>query len=118
MKLSEITDRAVFKVRVDIGDKLTPPAEKDGDVYVVLREPTYGELVTLSAGQGDNLANVEATSALLPALIIGHNIEVVDGKSASPEEVAGVIRSSSTLFAHVVKTWQEALPLARKSPQS
>jgi hypothetical protein len=118
VKLSEVTERAVFKVRVDIGHLRTPPTEKPEDAYVVLREPTYGELVGLADSGGEALKNAEATSALLPALIIGHGFEVSDGVKATPVQVSDVIRSSSTLFAHVIKTWQEALPLAKKSPAS
>lgn len=118
MKLSEATDRAVFKVRVDIGHLMTPPTEKPEDAYVILREPTYGELVGLADSGAGASKNAEATSVLLPSLIIGHGFEVSDGVKATPEQVANVIRSSSTLFSHVVKSWQEALPLAKKSPAS
>lgn len=118
MRLSEATDRAVFKVRVNIGDLLTPPTEKPEDAWVLLREPTYAELLTLSEVGKDLSKNADAASALLPKIIVGHCFEVADGEKATPEQVAEVIRSSSSLFAHVVKTWQEALPLARKSPAS
>lgn len=118
MKLSEATERAVFKVKVDIGHLMTPPTDKPEDAYVVLREPTYGELVALSEAGTGVTKNADATAELLPALIVGHGFEVADGQKATPDQVAGVIRSSATLFAHVVKSWQEALPLVKKSPAS
>lgn len=115
MKLSEAADKAVFKVKVEIGDKL---GMEPGDVWVTLREPTYQELLVIGKGGSDATVAVEATSKMLPDLIVDHNIEAEAGGSATAGEVAEVVRSSARLFSYVMEKWQEALPLAKKSAES
>lgn len=116
MKLSEAADKAVFKVQVDIGEQLG--LADPHDVWVELREPTYQELLVIGRGGGDATVAVEATSKMLPSLIVDHNIEAESGGRATSEDVAGVIRSSARLFSHVMEQWQGALPLAKKSTAS
>lgn len=115
MKLSEAADKAVFKVKVDIGDKL---GMAPGDVWVTLREPTYQELLVIGKGGSDAMIAVEAIAKMLPDLIVDHNLDAEDGGKATAEGVAKMIRSSCKIFPFVTEQWQEALPLAKKSAES
>lgn len=114
MKLSEARDQAVFKVKILLGDKLIPPREP-GAAWVQLREPTYAEAIQMSAQSAEA---GDVISGLLPSLIVGSNLEGDAGKDATPEEAAQLVCSTARMFLHVVKTWQEALPLPRKTEQS
>ena len=116
MRLSEAQVSAVFKVKIDIGDRMGQ--KRPEDAWVTLREPTYAELAEASNGGDDTLKSVENMSGLLPALIVAHNFEVTDGEKATPDQVAGILRSSATLFTYVLRVYQEALPLPKKTGQS
>lgn len=117
MVLSEFKGRAVFRVRVDIGAKLTPPVE-EGKEWVELREPSYEELLAAKSASGDPKKDATFISDLLPSLIVQHSFEATEGVPADPKDVVEILRSSATLYGYVVKTWQESLPLGRKSVQS
>lgn len=117
MKIGDLNERAVWRTRIELGAELNPPGEP-GDLWVVLREPTYAEAMTMMAGGNDSARNVEATSKMLDSLIVEHNVEGADGKPADVSKVADIIRGSANLFTVVVRRWQEALPLVRKSREN
>lgn len=114
MKLSEAASKAIFKVRIDLGAHMG--LAKPTDAWVKLREPSYAELAEASV-DGDAKTGMKTTVELLPALIVEHNFEGDDGKPATSEQVAAIIRSSASLFVLVMTAWQAALPLAKRTTQ-
>jgi hypothetical protein len=108
MKLSEAKKKGFFRIRINIGQYFE--CDKDENVYVVLREPTYAE--SQLVGEDDEAAN-EKFLELLPSLLIDHNFEKDAGGAATAKEVVDILECSVSALVYVVQTWKEALPLTK-----
>lgn len=110
--LNDLKSKGVWKIRVDLADAF-PKGFTERDVYdglwVELREPSGDESFALT-GDGSRQA-----LDLAIGCIIDHNIEQAENKKASTKDVADLIRSSSTLSAHVVRRLITESPLAKGS---
>ena len=109
----DIKDLGVFTIRVNLEDAFVEGdaiRETYKDVWIELREPSADE--TMKSQNNNDYA-----MKLIPSLIVAHNIESGE-KEASIQEVAAMIKKSSTLYTHVAQQWGESLPLGRKNPET
>ena len=108
MQLSEIQARGIFKIEIDLGEC----SDAWKGVHITLRELSAGEQLNLGASALDAAKTLEA---LLPKLIVSHDVWTEPGVLATCEQVAEEILKSGSLFMAVVEKWSKALPLVRKS---
>lgn len=109
--LNDLKSKGVWKIRVDLDDAF-PEGFSERELYdgiwVELREPSGDESFALTGDQKQALE-------LAINCIVDHNIEQSEGKKAATKDVAELIRSSSTLSAHVVRRLITESPLAKRS---
>lgn len=110
--LNDLKSKGVWKIRIDLADAF-PEGFEERKVYeglwVELREPSGDESFALT-GDGQRQALDLAVNC-----IVDHNIEQSEGKKAATKDVAGLIRSSSTLSACIVRRLITESPLAKAS---
>lgn len=112
--LNDLKSKGVWKIRVELADAF-PEGFKERDAYdglwIELREPSGDESFALTGDQKQALD-------LAIGCIVDHNIEQAENKKASTKDVADLIRSSSTLSAHVVRRLITESPLAKANDGS
>jgi hypothetical protein len=116
VRISEARSVGLFRVRVNIGRSFGVEDEAE---YIVLREPTNDERQQYLVGEQKDVEN--RAKGLLPKCIVESSFVDDDGKPASADDVAAFIcdaGQSATRYAHVIKTWLEALPLESRKPGS
>lgn len=97
MKLSDFGKKCVFTTKVELDD----------DNYIIMREPSKDEVLTLS---DDPDKQIETFGKLLPSCIIDSTFENDDGTKANGEQICAILSCSGSLYTDVVKTWLESLP--------
>lgn len=90
MKLSK--ENFIFTTKIDLPD----------GGFIVLREPTDGELKGFS---GEAKQDADKLRKIFPDCIIEHNY---DGETSA--KVAEVLASSGSLFADVLTKWMQDIP--------
>jgi hypothetical protein len=105
MKLSEASEKFIFKVRIELED--------EGE-FVVLREPTTLEMKDFS---DDGKKNSELLMKLFPNCIVEHSFTQDDNSISSNKDVANFLLKSGTLYSKIITQWLEALPLAKKNEE-
>lgn len=110
--LNDLKSKGVWKIRIDLAEAF-PKGFSERDMYdglwVELREPSGDESFALT-GESQRQA-----LDLAVGCIIDHNIEQAENKKAATKDVVDLIRSSSTLSAHVVRRLITESPLAKGS---
>jgi hypothetical protein len=113
VELKAARETGLFSCRVEIGEFFAVEKHQE---WVLLREATAGELSQMAANEGKDASS--AFMKLLPTLIKESSF-TVEGKPATPGEVADIIMAKGTLYSYVITEWQAALPLPqRKSTKS
>ena len=99
MKISEAKEHYVFTTRIDLND--------DGSEYIVLREPTTGEV----SGLGDDgQKNLEILNKIFPSCIVESSFTDDEGNEADGKAVYSVLKDSASLFTEIVETWMTSVP--------
>ena len=107
MKLSEARSVGIFRVTVDLSEFFDGKAQ-----HIKLREPTLDELQTFN--QAEEGKRMDALRALFPVCFVESSFQDETGKPASAEDVEAFLLESAVMYTHVMKTWQEALPLEKR----
>lgn len=87
--------------------------ELDGEDYIVLRELTEKEMLTLSADEGAK--NIEVLGKLMPSCMIDHSFEDDNGDKAEPAAVVAMLKQSCSKYSEIIEHWVKLLPLAKTS---
>jgi hypothetical protein len=104
MKLSEATKKYVFTTKIELDD--------DGN-YIVLREPTMQQFGQMD--DKENKKNLKLLSDFLPSCIIDSSITGEDGVTAATgEQVAKMLKDSSSLEAEVLNIWAGSIPFGSR----
>lgn len=87
--------------------------ELDDEDYIVLRELTEKEMLSLSADEGSK--NVEVLGKLMPLCMIDHSFETDDGEKAATADVVAMLKKSGSKYMEIVTAWMNLIPLSKKS---
>lgn len=94
MKLDK--DNFIFTTRIDLPD----------GGYIVLREPTDGEIKGFS---GDAKEDADKLRKIFPGCIVEHNYDDV-----MTREVAEALGNSGSLFADILTKWMQSIPFQNR----
>jgi len=97
----------IFQLKIDVGQHFN---EAKGDLYIILREPTTEEALTLSTGETDN----NKIFTLMPSLIIDHAFEEKPGTKSTSEAVWKLIMQRPLCATEIVEEWSTNIPLAKR----
>lgn len=98
MKLSEIRKNYVIETRIDIDDSN----------YVILREPTQDEVVSMNIEDGS--AIMQKMTELFPKCLIESSFKTEAGEPASGNELYNELKQTGSLFLEILNTWIESIP--------
>ena len=103
----------IFKMRINIGKYFSEEGAeiKDDDFYVVLREPTSEEALTMKTLS----ENEKEMFDKMPSYIVEHNFETEDGKPMTVKDVWAEIMRRSACSTYIVSEWGSNIPLAKQS---
>ena len=114
---NDLKANGIFKTRIMLAEAFPEDEyeeqriELDG-VYIDIREMSMAEQGQLGS---DGAENMRTLAKLLDTCIVATNAETVEGKMASPKQIADFIRMSGTMANHVITKWSESLPLVRRN---
>jgi len=94
MKLNK--ENFIFTTKIDLPD----------GGFIVLREPTDGELKGFS---GEAREDADKLRKIFPACIIEHNYD-----DAKTQEVAEALSASGSLFADILTKWMQDIPFQNR----
>ena len=106
MKISDATKKYVFKTKIELDD--------EGN-YIVLREPTMQQFSQLSDDEKENRKNLKLLGDMLPSCLVESSFRQDDDVTpATGEQIAKMIRDSSSLEAEVLNIWAESIPFGAR----
>ena len=101
-------ENAIQKVRIEIGTLLG--LEKDEDVFILLREPSEIETVSIKKElSGDQIKGVELFKSILPGLIIEHDFYEDEKTKMENEAVVEILFEKSELAETVLEKYTNAV---------
>jgi hypothetical protein len=108
MKLAEAKKKYLFTTQIEfpVNGKL-PEDTTEESGFVVLREPDIEEIGQLGNDEKSNLENIKK---LFPKCIIEHPFVNEDGTKATIQDVAAMLKASSSLYTYLIQTWFATLP--------
>ena len=112
MYLNEMRQKGIFRKKYYFGEKVGQDKES---VWVELRGPNSEEMIALTT-TAEGLRG-KALLDLMGQLIIGHNIEVDEGKAASNAEVHSFILSMPEVHTEISNELMSEIPLAKMNRQ-
>lgn len=118
--INNLKARGYFKTRIVLSeafnadDEEQAPYAKEWDGAIVeLRELNAAEQARVQEAHAEGMQ--AALTEILRDAMVDHNLYREEGKKASSDEVVDIIKSSGTVFNHVMTEWVQHLPLARRS---
>jgi hypothetical protein len=90
----------MFKNRIEIGEFF---GEEKANVWVEMSELSRDEVMDLKRLQGDDQATLDFIEKIFPEKITNHNFYNESGEQADTPVVIDLLKSSITLYTHVLK---------------
>ena len=118
--INNLKSQGYFKIRIDLSEAFdsededqAPYAKAWDGAYIELRELNAPEQARVQEAQAEGMQG--ALTEVLRDAIVDHNLYREEGKKASSDEVAEILKTSGTIFTHVLSEWVQHLPLAKRS---
>lgn len=118
--INNLKEKGFFKIRVEISEAFDmddPDEQENAEAWA----GAWIDIRELSASEAAEFHNSpEEFMERLDQVIVDHNFyqDKEGKKKASKEQVADIIKASSTVYNHVMTKWAEHLPLAKRSARS